>query len=228
MPGPDNHWPFRRQRRIRKLGLQHLPRFRLRHVAVLGWEGCGPFDLIHVELQPLALVKADRSHRATVLAIERDEAPLVGRSLHDDHLLAEGRHPYRLDADAELERPEGRYMEVRASLGFGVQHVVCRDLGLLNRVAPMLEGQELEPEHWMRRTGYVARGEDVVGDDAVHVEDATSGIAGDAPRARAETRVAQPLGVALGAERDHGHVDLECGPVIQVGAAHVSGIVALQ
>ena len=110
-------------------------------------------------------------------------------------------------------------MEVRASLGFGVQHVVCRDLGLLDRVAPMLEGQELEPEQGMRRTGDVARGEDVVGDDAVHVEDAASSIAGDATGARAETRVAQPLGVALGAERDHGQVDLECGAVIQVGTA---------
>src|SRR4029453_11226678 len=114
------------------------------------------------------------------------------------------------------------------SLGFGVQHVVCRALGLFDRVAPMLEGQELEPEQGMRRTGDVARGEDVVGDDAVHVEDAASCIAGDAPRARAEARVAQPLGVALGTERDHGHVDLECGAVIQVGPAHVSGIVALQ
>ena len=38
----------------------------------------------------------------------------------------------------------------------------------------MLEGQELEPEQGMRRTGDIARGEDVVGDDAIHVKDAAS------------------------------------------------------
>ena len=117
---------------------------------------------------------------------------------------------------------------VGPALGLGAQHVVRRDLGLLDRVAPVLERQELEPEQRVRRAGDVARGEDVVGDDAVHVEHAAPGIAGDAARARPEARVAQPFGVALGAERDHGHVDLQRGAVVEEGAAHVSCGVAFQ
>ena len=48
----------------------------------------------------------------------------------------------------------------------GAEHVVRRDLGLRDRVAPVLQGQELVAEQRVRGPGDVAGDEDVVGDDA--------------------------------------------------------------
>ena len=65
--------------------------------------------------------------------------------------VPEGRHPDRLDVDAELRGPEGRQPQVGAAVGSIAHHVVRRDLGLGDGVAPVLQGQELVAEQ--RRAG---------------------------------------------------------------------------
>ena len=83
---------------------------------------------------------------------------------------ATGRHADRLDLGAELGGPEHRQRQVRPAVRLVADHVVGGDLGLRDRVAPVLEGEELVAVHRVREAGHVAGDEDVVGDQAVDVE----------------------------------------------------------
>jgi hypothetical protein len=81
--------------------------------------------------------------------------------------------PTDLISGAELGGPEGRHGEVRPAVGLAADHVVG-ELGLRDRVAPVPEGEELVPEHWLRGAGDVPGDEDVGGDQAVDVEGAAT------------------------------------------------------
>ena len=84
------------------------------------------------------------------------------------------------------------------------------------------------------RAGVVAigRGAPVAGEDArgggVALEDATAGVASDAPRAGRQPGALQPFHVADRPQRGHHHVGLDGGPVREPSTLHVSARVALQ
>ena len=104
--------------------------------------------------------------------------------------------PTDLMLSAELGGPERRDRQVRAPRGPATDHVVGRDLGLGDGVAPVLQGEELVPEQRVREPGDVAGDEDVVGDDPVHVEGPAPRVAGDPAGPGGQPGLRQPLGVA--------------------------------
>ncbi len=99
-----------------------------------------------------------------------------------------------------------------------VDHVVGRHLCLSDGVAPVFEREHLVLEQGMREAGDVAGDEDIVGDDAVHVEGAAAGVAGDPARTGRKSRLGQPFGVANRAQRDEGDVRLDPGAVRKFSA----------
>lgn len=87
-----------------------------------------------------------RSDDAAPVAVHRDEPCLGERPLGDDQLVAQRGNTDRLDVDTELGGPEHRQPQVRTAVRTGTDHVVGGDLGLFDRVAPVLQCQELVVE----------------------------------------------------------------------------------
>src|ERR1700722_337305 len=83
------------------------------------WERTRLLDECLVVLQPFAVVEGDRTDNTSPSAVGRGEPSLFDRALGKDDLVPEGGHANRLDIDAELARPVGRYKEMGAGVVVG-------------------------------------------------------------------------------------------------------------
>jgi len=91
----------------------------------------------------------------------------------------------------------------------GADHVMSGRRGLLDRVAPVLHGQQLAVKEGVGPARHVAGDEDVIGDDAVRIESAARAVADDPPLIGRQAGAVQPLHVADRAERHYSQVDIE-------------------
>jgi hypothetical protein len=156
-----------------------------------GRERLGGLDHVLVELQPHGLIEPDGGGDLPPVAVDGDEPAVGDRALGDDDLVGEGRHPDRLDVRAELRGPEHRGGQVRPPVIWPADHVVASDLALGDRVAPVLQCQDLVVIQRVREPRGVA------------------GVAGHPPRADGQAGAAQPFGVADRAECHHGHLGVD-------------------
>ena len=98
---------------------------------------------------------------------------------------------------------------MRAAFGWRPHHVVRGDRGLLDGIAPVLDGDELAVKEGVWPAGDVAGDEDVVEHNPLLVEDAARSVANDPAGIGSQTGPAKPLRIADGAEGDHDDVDVE-------------------
>ena len=133
-------------------------------------------DLRTVEVEPLGLIEEHGGHDPPIAPVRGDRVVVGPGSLGELDLVGVRRDAHRLDVDAELDRPERRHGDVGHTADRLAHHVVGHHPGLGDGVLPMLQTEELVAVERVGEPRHVAGHEDVVGDEAVDVQGAATGV----------------------------------------------------